>query len=334
MGAAIKGGALWSGNALGLCTLSCPEEDSIMAADRNKKERMIEPSKFGGRGSTELGGPRPIDLGYYVICLESDDVEKSAAFYRRLGFEVTGFNVPNEVRTLVQGHNQLAFFGFYQKPNVNFRGPDIPSLATELKGRGFEIVSCDLEWDQERKCFISGGGGIKTEEADECGSFMIFDPAGNDLFFNTNAGERAPYERSCTNPVFGGTDSWPKDFEARNVPVRFHLGQLAVDLRVTDVAECMRFYGELGFSLLAQTRETAYLRYPPATSGSLSSSVPNPPYLIRKSEKDEIGIAFVCDDIAEVTAVLRKLDVEVDKTGEGVGFTDSDQRRVSLHPHP
>lgn len=295
-------------------------------------ERLLKTSKIGGGGSGHRTSP--IDLGYYAICLESDDVEKSAAFYSGLGFEVTGFNVPKEARTLVQGHNQLAFFGFYEKPNVNFRGPDIPSLATKLKGRGFEIVSSDLVWDQERKCFHSGLDGSQTEETDECGSFVIFDPAGNDLFFNTNPGERAPYERSGKNPVFGDADSWPKDFEARKVPLKFYLGRLAVDLKVTDLAACVRFYRDLGFSLLDQTGDSAYLGYPSATGGPSDVCATNPRYLIRKSERDEIGIAFVCDDIDEVTANLKGNGVVVEATGEDVGFTDADQRRVTLFPHP
>jgi len=85
------------------------------------------------------------DLGYYVFCLPSGDVEASASFYSRLGFVATGFSVPGEARALVHGKNQMAFLGFYKRPNVNFRGPDIPKLASELRTRGFEIKSNTLK---------------------------------------------------------------------------------------------------------------------------------------------------------------------------------------------
>ncbi|MEM7363175.1 MAG: hypothetical protein AAF525_04080, partial [Pseudomonadota bacterium] len=96
------------------------------------------------------------DLGYYSVITYAADVDQTAEFYGRLGFMSAGFNIPGEARTVVQGHNLIAFFDFYEKLDLNFRGPDIPVLATELKALGFEIEIANgstLTWDEDRKAY-------------------------------------------------------------------------------------------------------------------------------------------------------------------------------------
>ena len=76
----------------------------------------------------------PIDLGRPFICLIGGDLDKTAAFYRKLGF-TSQHSPPAGYRLLRQGTNSFAFFDFYTHPNVNYRGASIHAIASELTNR-------------------------------------------------------------------------------------------------------------------------------------------------------------------------------------------------------
>jgi catechol 2,3-dioxygenase-like lactoylglutathione lyase family enzyme len=274
-----------------------------------------------------------MDLGYYVLCLESGDVDGSTAFYESLGFKSTGFNVPGDSRTVVQGRNQLAFFDFYEYRNVNFRGPDIPKLATELALQGFKIET-NMVWDETRQEFrhqVADKDKAKAQllvqqfpDAAECGAFVVFDPDGFDLFFNTNPGERGPYERSQSNPIFSDEEGWPPDFSADRVPVSLPLGELVICLDVRDAAQTIEFYTKLGLSMAEQTHRLTRLSY------ELNGVKMGPDYVIREAAQKDLRFGFMCQDQEAAAHRFQSLGIDIDTVADGFMFSDCDGKRIEL----
>lgn len=268
------------------------------------------------------------DLGYYSVITYAADVDLTAEYYRGLGFDYAGFNIPGESRTVVQGHNLIAFFDFYEKLDLNFRGPDIPLLATELAALGFEIVVANgstLAWDDDQKAYghqlpdndIARGVREKYPDILECGDFTVYDPDGLALYFNTNPGERETFQTSHTHPVFPGG--------VTPVPVKLPLGDLVIRLSVVDPDVSESFYRRLGFNAKSIEAGTL-LRY--VRGGAQTPQPGSPPLLLQASAQTGAEIAFLCQDVDAAIASLEAAGVDVQ--GSPPAFTDLDAREVQL----
>ena len=268
------------------------------------------------------------DLGYYSVITYAANVDETAECYRRLGFEYAGFNIPGESRTVVQGHNLIAFFDFYEKLDLNFRGPDIPVLATELRALGFEVVIANgstLTWDEGRKAYAHQlpnndvARGIRDKYPDilECGDFTVNDPDGLSLYFNTNPGERESLLDSAAHPVFPNGVS--------PIPVTFPLGDLVIRLSVVDPDASASFYRRLGFT--AKTIEAGtLLRY---TRGGTHTPRPGcPALLLQASAQTGAEIAFLCSDVDAAIRAVEAAGVPVQVSPPAI--VDLDAREVQL----
>ena len=268
------------------------------------------------------------DLGYYSVITHAADVDKTAGFYCGLGFDIAGFNIPGQLRTVVQGHNLIAFFDFYEKLDLNFRGPDIPVLASELTALGFEIAvahGSTLAWDEDKMIYAHQlpdndvARGIREKYPDilECGDFTVYDPDGLALYFNTNPGERETFEDSHASPVFPNGVS--------PVPVRLPLDDLVIRLDVVDPEVSASFYRRLGFSAKVIKAGTL-LRY---TRGGTQMPRPgSPPLLLQASAQTGAEIAFLCQDVDAARTSLEHVGIIV--KGSPPAFSDLDAREIQL----
>jgi catechol 2,3-dioxygenase-like lactoylglutathione lyase family enzyme len=255
----------------------------------------------------------PIDLGRICLCVNVADVDRTAAFYQRIGFRPTGVDAPKLRKTLVQGRTILTFMSFLDSLLINYRGASIHAVATELAGRGFEIVGHNRPHPELQLMLDENGEPLPDNE---CGDFTVIDPDGNPIFFNTHPPERAPHEAR----------NWLSD-PAMAADVTIPLGQLVLCFDVKDLATSLRFYQELGLSDLARTADSA-------TMDSLHPQVRDDangfPIRLRQAPAADQRLAFRCEDVDAVAASLRALGIEVLETLDGPAFVDPDDRRVSL----
>ena len=63
-----------------------------------------------------------IPLGFYNVCLKTDNIERTVAFYRRLGFVPTGEDAPGLRISLKNGTDELTFMSFLTANLINFFG--------------------------------------------------------------------------------------------------------------------------------------------------------------------------------------------------------------------
>jgi lactoylglutathione lyase len=110
-----------------------------------------------------------VNLGNHYIALNVKDLNKSRAFYEKLGF-VTDPRFNDMSRKWLIMRNGTMTIGLYQdmipKNTITFNPEDIRELQKELKSRGIEFI---LEVKDE------GTGPAH---------FLILDPDGNPLFFD------------------------------------------------------------------------------------------------------------------------------------------------------
>lgn len=120
-----------------------------------------------------------MDIGAFTVCLTVKDLEKSYAFYQKLGFEKRSGDISQKWIVVMNGNaaiglfqglldqNMLTFIpGWDQKGNEVGSYTDIREIQKELKANGVML----------------------TSEADEKGqgpaSFALEDPDGNQILFD------------------------------------------------------------------------------------------------------------------------------------------------------
>ena len=183
-----------------------------------------------------------IPLGFCSICLRTDRLGESVAFYRRLGFEPTGEDAPGFRMSLANGSDVLTFMTFLKGNVINFRGAHIHDLMTRLRALGVRVTGYN-EHPDEQPLMLDAAG--KPRPDNECGHFTVHDPDGHELFFNTHPHERQPFETA-----FAGKSRDPARVEG---PV---LGRFIYCLDVHDLAASAAFYGTLGLQTLRNDHGT------------------------------------------------------------------------------
>lgn len=170
-------------------------------------------------------------LGFYSICLKTDHLEETVAFYRRLGFAPVGEDAPGLRVSLANGVDALTFMTFLDANIVNFRGAHIHRLMHEILDAGVVVTGYNEMPDKQPLMLDEEG---KPLPDNECGHFTVHDPDGHELFFNTHPHERAPFEAALAG------DEGERDQRASS------LWRLVYCLDVTDLDVSSAFYETLG----------------------------------------------------------------------------------------
>lgn len=186
-------------------------------------------------------------LGFYNICLKTDRLEDTVAFYRRLGFSPVGEDAPGLRVSLANGADTLTFMTFLDANVINFRGAHIHRLMHEILAAGMVVTGYNKMPDQQPLMLDAKGVPLPDNE---CGHFTVRDPDGHELFFNTHPHERQPFEAALVGSV-GERD------QGDGLPAC-----LVYCLDVTDLDASMAFYETLG--LLARPDSDGALITAPA----------------------------------------------------------------------
>lgn len=163
-------------------------------------------------------------LGFYNLCLQTGRLDETVAFYRGLGFGPTGEDAPGLRVSLAKEPDVLTFMTFLEGDVINFRGAHIHALMTEMRAAGVRVTDHNRRADQQ-PLMVDETGVPLPENA--CGHFTVYDPDGQELFFNTHPWEREPFEAAMRAgpPAPGG---------------------LVYCLHVADLAASQAFYETLG----------------------------------------------------------------------------------------
>ncbi|MCH7471365.1 hypothetical protein IIA79_00225 [bacterium] len=205
---------------------------------------------------------RPLELGWFTLCLKASDLNATLDFYKKLSFEVVGGNPEHGYAVINNAHTELTPMGFLESNLLNFRGGNIPELAGELAGRGLELTHHgDNDPTKEAVEHIPGykqydpskwppeynndkdGNPLPYEDS---GDFIIMDPDGNTLYFDSVPAERARYKagnRFCAESVTGELNEG-----------QLLLGNFTYCLNVKDISVSVDFYRELGLTLCEEHR--------------------------------------------------------------------------------
>ena len=176
-------------------------------------------------------------LGFYTICLKTDRLEDTVAFYQRLGFVPVGEDAPGLRVSLANGEDVLTFMTFLDGNIVNFRGAHIHRLMDEILAAGVAVSGYN-EMPEQQPLMLDDGG--QPLPHNECGHFTVNDPDGHELFFNTHPHERAPFEAALAGGVREGDQGDGS------------LGRLVYCLEVTDLNASLAFYQTLGLRALRE----------------------------------------------------------------------------------
>lgn len=116
--------------------------------------------------------PGTLELGAFSMSLAVKDLERSRAFYEKLGFTVTGGSKDHNYLILVNGETVLGLFqGMFEKNMLTFnpgltnrmarleRFEDIRDLQAQLKSKGLSLKD---EADPEQK----GPASLMLEDPD------------------------------------------------------------------------------------------------------------------------------------------------------------------------
>ena len=261
---------------------------------------------------------QPIDLGRTCLCLKVADVDDTAAFYEKLGFRSTGEDAPKQRRSLIQGATILTFRNFLPRSLINYRGASIHALVTELKARGLAILGHNT--GPELQLMLDDDGNPLPDN--ECGFFTVFDPDGNEIFFNTHPPEREPYEDGRWVPQENLAADIQNTATGEGV-----LGRFLYRLDVRDLEACIAFYENLGLSVLGSTADSATMgsRHPHMEQDPTSF-----PISLRRAKESGSALLFCCEDPDAVADSIRTHGLQVVPSQDGLVVTDPDQRSLLL----
>lgn len=246
-------------------------------------------------------------LGFYNICLKTDDLGETVAFYRELGFEPTGEDAPGLRVSLANGEDVLTFMSFLDVDLINFRGAHIHRLMREIQVAGVDVTGHN-ELPAEQPLMLDETGEPLPEN--ECGHFTVHDPDGHELFFNTHPPERAPFETAMA------TGRKNVDRTSRRL-----LGRLIYGLDVTDLNASRAFYETLGLGVV-RGADGAWVT-PPARHRAAH-------FVLQLRESDTAGslVRFYGGTASSDTMLARGFA----RHGSGWRGKDPDGRRLEILP--
>jgi catechol 2,3-dioxygenase-like lactoylglutathione lyase family enzyme len=109
-----------------------------------------------------------MDLGWFEVALNVQDIERSLAFYRKLGFRLVDGAAESRFATLQNGDCRLSLYqGFLDPPQTQliFWQGDVRAIAEDLTGK-------DLAFDRPPATHDDGGTGA-----------LLRDPDGHPIYF-------------------------------------------------------------------------------------------------------------------------------------------------------
>lgn len=212
-------------------------------------------------------------LGFFSICLRAVPLDKTVDFYKALGFEPIGEDAPGLRVSLSHGNDTLTFMSFLDDNLINFRGAHIHNLKQELLGQGVKVKVFEELRDKEQLLLDDYGHPLPENE---CGHFSVYDPDGNDLFFNTHPEERAPFEEAVLSPPPLVKDA---------IPEHGMLGRLTYCLIVVDLLASIKFYERLGMHVVRE-KDRAWI-FPPDSHGDTQFL-----FQLEQGQKKDVVIRF------------------------------------------
>jgi catechol 2,3-dioxygenase-like lactoylglutathione lyase family enzyme len=258
-----------------------------------------------------------MELGWFTLCMKSADIQRTLDFYGRLDFRVVGGNPEHGYAVLNNGRTHLTPMTFLPGPLLNFRGGDIVALAGELQRRGLRVFHAEGTNPTDEQARRPGprrydpaswpasmhtgpdGAPLPIEGA---GDFLIADPDGHLLYFDSVPVERARYragERFCSPGVTGEV-----------APGALDPGHLVVQLRVRDLAASREFYGRLGLAVQHEAPALGYLE--------MGNDLPIPFTVGLSAGAPEDLLRFTCADVRRLVEVA---------TGRGLRFETAPARQ-------
>ena len=209
--------------------------------------------------------PPPLELGWFTLCLRTQAFDAMRAFYEALGFRLTGGQPEQGWAAMCSGTTELTLMSFLQRNLINLRGANVVALADTLAARGFApFHSAGLDptapertpgprpfdaekWPAE---FSTDHRGQPITEPG-AGDFLLADPDGNLLYFDSVPLERVRYaagEQFAGEGITGELD-----------PGQPQLGRCVLQLRVSDLDASRDFYQRLGLRVLESVPELGYI---------------------------------------------------------------------------
>lgn len=119
-------------------------------------------------------------FGWPSLCLRVRDLAASKAFYLKLGMRLIS---EAEGKTVVLGYgvHRIALMTFLDANLLNFRAGDVLAAEREMKAAFPELEGAAEHYTREQ--YDSAADGI---------CWATRDPDGNEIFFDTHAGEVGP----------------------------------------------------------------------------------------------------------------------------------------------
>ncbi len=252
------------------------------------------------------GSSLPIQLGWFTLCLKAAHYEETLGFYQKLGFSVVGGKAEHGYAVLANGSTEITVMKFLQKNLINFRGANIDTLSRELEARGFEVYhqgGTDPTSQEAQKVkgprrydpknwpaeFHTGEDG-KSLPVDDAGDFLIDDPDGNSLYFDSVPLERLRYE--------AGEKFSTKGLSGASAEGKARLGRFVLQLRVKDLGASRAFYERLGLSARKELPELGYVEM------GNGMPVPFTIGLNGKSAPSDV-LYFECEDLESIAASVK-----------------------------
>jgi len=131
-----------------------------------------------------------IDPGTASLCLRAHDLERAKGFYTHLGLRVIE-EVPGQRVVLQHGSFNLALMSFLDANVINFRGGDAFAIQAHMK-QAFPDMAGEAEHYTAEQYDATADGAC----------WATRDPEGNEILFDTHAGERGPsYVRRRTREI-------------------------------------------------------------------------------------------------------------------------------------
>lgn len=170
------------------CTTACyfdPDGLEVMFDTHpDEAEWLAKGELFCTQGAQSKIKPEPMLLGNLTYCLNTKDIRATVAFYRKLGWHLSGDFLaqnwgvmtleekPQWGQTLHNGMHLSLFQDMLPANMLNWRGGDVYAIATALEARG-------IEFDKP-----------PYSDPDGSDALPLRDPDGHLLYFNTYPAER------------------------------------------------------------------------------------------------------------------------------------------------
>lgn len=209
----------------------------------------------------------PLALGWSTLCLAAKPLQPMLQFYEALGFSVVGGNADHGYVMLAHGTTELCLMSFLASNLPTLRGGDIPTLATELGQRGLEPFTLSgmdptdasaertsgyrrfdgASWPPE---YVMDEAGNPLP-AEGSGDFLLQDPDGHLLYFDTVPKERW---RCLRGDAFASEGVTGKVADGQP-----DLGRAVLQLRVQNAQKSLDFYSRLGLVAEVTRPELGYV---------------------------------------------------------------------------